>query len=86
MGLELFYTAFLDLNSCRGLGYGEEGSIPWTAMAEYCVHKGIDQETAEDLFYLVRMIDNEYLKYKRDRVKREMQKNDTKGKMQRGKP
>lgn len=70
-GLEFFYKAFLDLNSCRGIGYGEEGPIPWTAMAQYCERKDVDLETEDDLYFIVRSMDNDYLSWKRERAKRE---------------
>lgn len=62
-GMELYYQAFLDLNSCRQVGMGE-GPIPWTAIAYYCRFFEMDEETTDDVMYMVRGLDNEYLKIK----------------------
>lgn len=72
LGLDLYYTAFLDLNSCRAIGYGEEGPIPWTAISIYCERKRFDSETTYDMFYLIRAMDNNYLKWKAEKTKREL--------------
>lgn len=61
LGLEFYFNAFLSLTSCRINGFGM-GQIPWTAMNEYCGVYGISGEQKEDLFYLVRKMDEEYIK------------------------
>lgn len=73
--IEPLYTwymeAFSDLSTCRQLGFSA-GPIPWIAICEY-----IDREEIEDcemFTFLIRSMDNEYLKY----VKEESEK-DTKG-------
>lgn len=59
-GLNLFYTAFMDLTSCRTLGYAQ-GPIPWLAIHEYCEAHGIEDELREDMFYHVARLDKAYL-------------------------
>jgi hypothetical protein len=59
-GLNLFYLAFLDLTSCRTLGYSQ-GPIPWLAIHYYCEAHGIEGEQREDLFYHVAQLDKVYL-------------------------
>jgi hypothetical protein len=66
IGLGLFLNAFYDLDSCRPVGW-EEGPIPWTAMAEYCLAHDIHGEQREALLHHVRALDLEYLKYRRSK-------------------
>lgn len=52
-GLDLYYSMFLDLQSCRVQG----GPIPWTAMKDYCIAYEFDDETTEEALHLVRAVD-----------------------------
>ena len=61
-GLELYYDAFLDLNSCRQLGMGV-GPIPWMAVSDYAVAMGLSREQTEDLHHHMRAMDNAYSEY-----------------------
>ena len=61
-GLELYYDAFLELNSCRTTGFGL-GPIPWTAMCDYAEAFELDEEQKDDLFYYVRAMDVAYLEH-----------------------
>jgi hypothetical protein len=56
-------TAYLELTTCRTLGYGE-GPIPWTAINTYCKVNRITGDQRDDLFYHVRNLDSEYLKWR----------------------
>ena len=67
-GLELFYKAFLDLTSCRSIGEAY-GQIPWTATRDWCNEHDITGEQREDLYYLVRALDMEYLDIVRKKQK-----------------
>lgn len=62
--LEWYYSAFLDLTSCRSNGF-DEGSIPWTAIDAYARRYDI---TDEDEFYffcgLIREVDSAYIKWR----------------------
>jgi len=60
LGLNLFYTSFLDLTSCRTLGYAQ-GPIPWLAIHHYCEAHGIVGEQREDVFFHVARLDKAYL-------------------------
>jgi len=62
IGLELYYGAFLDLNTCRPSGWSV-CPIPWTAIADYAVAHEIKGEQRDDLFYFIRYLDSAYLKY-----------------------
>jgi hypothetical protein len=77
MGLELFYTAFMDLTTCRPLGMSE-GPIPWTAIVQYCDRNGIEDEQREDMFFHLRSMDTAYLKHRADTSKAEQKKNEVK--------
>lgn len=63
LGLELYFGAFFDLSTCRpnsGMGLSP---IPWSAIEEYaCVYE-FDPEQREDLLYLVRAMDQAYIKH-----------------------
>jgi len=63
LGLELYYGAFLDLNSCRPIGM-DEGPIPWIAIFDYCDRLGIEGEQREDMFHHVRVLDLAYFEFK----------------------
>ncbi len=68
-GLELFYAAFFELATCRGVGFGE-GPIPWTAIHTYCVDYDIVGEQREDMHLHVRTMDNTYLNYQSSKSKK----------------
>jgi hypothetical protein len=63
MGLELYFTAFFDLTSCRSIGMGE-GPIPWLAINMYCQANGIVGEQREDVLYQIQQLDQEYLTWR----------------------
>lgn len=63
-GLELFYMAFQDLTTCRGMGYNSEGAVGWLQINEYCMAHGINGEQREDMFYHIQHLDAAYLNYK----------------------
>lgn len=69
IGLELFFHAWLELGSCR-LSVMEEGPIPWTAISQYAKDYGIVGELYEDLVYYVRVLDNAYLRFKREKAEK----------------
>lgn len=57
LGNEVWYAAFLDLNSCRDLGFGV-GPIPWTAIADYASAWELD---IDDLEFFIHEMDRVYL-------------------------
>lgn len=67
-GLNLFYVAFLDLTSCRSLGYAQ-GPIPWLAIHHYCDAHDITGEQREDVFYHVAHLDKAYLDWSSEKTK-----------------
>lgn len=62
LGLEFFYSAFLDLNTCRPSGWNL-GPIPWSAIADYANAMDVIGEQRDDLFFFVRSLDSAYLEY-----------------------
>ena len=71
LGLELYLMAFMELTSCRGLGYGAMGPIPWMAIQRYCEVHDIQGEQREDLFYFVQKMDKAYMDWQRDKAKQQ---------------
>lgn len=63
LGLELYYGAFADLNTCRA-----EGPISWLTIDEYAQRRGLCGEQKEDLFFFVREMDNAYLEFQRGKT------------------
>lgn len=55
--------AYLELSTCRAVGFGE-GPIPWTAIHTYCEASKIAGDLRDDLFYHVRLMDTEYLRWR----------------------
>jgi hypothetical protein len=69
IGLELYYGAFVDLNTCRPSGWGM-CPIPWTAIADYASVYRITGEQKDDLFYFVRAMDAAFMGYCQDKEKK----------------
>lgn len=73
-GLELFLNAFMELTSCRGLGFGAVGPIPWLTLHEYCSIHDITGEQREDLIYHVQRMDKAYMDWQQNKAKAERDK------------
>lgn len=56
----LYLTAFSELSSCRPLGFGAVGPIPWTAMVAWMEFHDIDHVLREDMVYILRAMDHAY--------------------------
>lgn len=63
-GLELYLQAFFDLDAERSHSMGLT-RIPWRSMWAYAQAYGFDDEQREDLFFLLRRMDNAHI----DRLK-----------------
>jgi hypothetical protein len=68
-GLQLFFQAFLDLDTER-----TEGPIPFTSIAAYSQFFDFEEDQAEDLFYIVRKLDGLILKRRAEKRKAEANK------------
>lgn len=69
-GLELYYLAFIDLSTDRGIGFGE-GPIPWTSIDRYCARLGLEGEEREDFHHYVRAMDKTFLAFRAKKSKDE---------------
>lgn len=63
-GLELYFNAWVDLDSCRAIGM-VAGPIPWTAVEDYCKALGLDQEQRSRMHRLIRAMDIAYMEHQR---------------------
>lgn len=68
LGLEFFYLAFLELSSCRYLGFGA-GPIPWLSISSYCEINDVVGEQREDLIFHVQKLDQAYLDWESKKIK-----------------
>ena len=66
-GLEFYYKAFLDLCTCRPIGFGE-GPIPWNAIKMYSDTHKLDEEEFDRLLTLVKLMDIEYLSFRQKQL------------------
>lgn len=66
LGMDLYFTAFAELSSCRPVGMGM-GAIPWTSMIDYAKAYEFDDEQREDLFFFVRALDKAFLDYHKEK-------------------
>lgn len=62
-GDDFLLTAFYDLSSCRQLGDGVPGPVPWHIIVQYADRAGLDPENAEALIRIIREMDSGYLKW-----------------------
>jgi hypothetical protein len=62
LGLALYIEAFFDLDSERSHGMGLT-PIPWTSIASYAIAHELDEEQTHSLFYHIKRLDTEHLKY-----------------------
>lgn len=62
VGLELYFNAFVELNTCRSTGWSA-GPIPSWCIEEFCDRLELDEEETEDVHYHVRNMDAAFLKY-----------------------
>lgn len=69
----LYWDAFRDLATCRQIGMAP-GPIPWTAILAYCNEHGIHGEIREEMFTLIRALDDAYL----DHVAKEQKRHSSK--------
>lgn len=84
MGLIFIYEAFQELTSCRFLGMAE-GPIPWTAVNTYCDVYGVDFDHKQDFFYLIRALDNTYLRFQSQRQQKRLALSKSKSAIKKGK-
>lgn len=66
-GLEFYRDAFFELSTCRA----SSGPIPFTAISEYCRIFNIvnSPEELDEFIYVIRKMDDVYLKNEREKAK-----------------
>jgi hypothetical protein len=62
VGLELYFIAFTELNSCRSTGWGP-GPIPSWCIDEFAERQGLDSDETEEMHHHIRQMDAAFLKY-----------------------
>ena len=63
LGLDWVYQVFGKLTTCRQLGMGVPGPIPWTAVNEFCIANDVRDDDQEELEFLIERMDDAYIKY-----------------------
>ena len=66
MGLQLYMSAWMDLDSCRPSGLSE-GSIPWTAIQKYSEVYNFTEEQAEAAHYHIKYLDSVFFKFRAEK-------------------
>jgi hypothetical protein len=70
IGLDIFFVAFMDLTTCRTMGFGE-GPIPWTAKRIYAVDElSLEGEQKEDFYFYLAEMDRVYLAQRAEEMKK----------------
>jgi hypothetical protein len=62
-GLDLFWDAFGTLSTCRALGQGVLGPIPWTAIMDFCDRMEIVDEQRDRMVAYLRTMDKVYIEH-----------------------
>ena len=62
MGLDLYFIAWLELNSCRSVGLGL-GPIPWIAVYTYSKEFEFNPDQCESLHHHIRAMDKVYFEW-----------------------
>lgn len=65
LGLLFYLQAFFDLDAERSQGFGF-GRIPWSATLQYASYYELDDETTDNLFRYIRLMDTAYLNYREE--------------------
>lgn len=68
-GDNFYFRAFWELSSCRQFGWSV-GPIPWRDMVLYAEYAGLDSENTQLFATVLRELDEVYLSWSRDEVKR----------------
>ncbi len=68
-GLENYFSAFWELGTCRPIGMGGAGYIPWTAIDQYARRKKYSDEEFDVLLYMVRKMDDAWIDHQNEKAK-----------------
>jgi hypothetical protein len=62
MRLDAIYAGFWELSTCRAMGMGGVGPIPWDKKLQYALSSGYDDDESREFFIsLITALDDEYL-------------------------
>lgn len=75
--LRYVYSAFLELSTCRHV---DMGPIPWLAIERWGSKFGYSEDQFEDFVYYIRQLDNDYLDFMNEKMRKERQKSTKKAK------
>lgn len=68
-GEDFYLEAFTDLSTERNLGMSI-GPIPWNSIVLYAKQKHLDEENAQALVTVIRIMDNAYLEFASEEMKK----------------
>lgn len=68
LGLELYFSAFVDLTNDRVNGMGI-GRIPFMTILHYADYIGCSQEQTDDMLFYVQQMDMVYVNWQNERQK-----------------
>jgi hypothetical protein len=71
--LLFFLNAFFDLETERPISFSV-GYIPWSKIIEYSIFYKLDSRQRDRFIFLIREMDNEYVKYQREKEKKDAKK------------
>jgi hypothetical protein len=72
-GLDFFYTAFLQLCTCRAIGFSV-GPIPWTAVSEYARRHQLIDDDFETFAVVLKRLDSVYLDHQDKKRQKDQKK------------
>lgn len=70
LGAGLYWNGFQQLSTCRQLGFGGEGPIPWTAVRLYCEHLQLTPDEVDDFESIIESLDHKYLEMSAEKAKK----------------
>ncbi len=76
-GDEFYMNGFWELNTCRPLGFGSPGQIPWSTIHEYGVVKGLEPDVLDCFIQVIMAMDHIYLEHMTEELSLRQKKNAT---------
>lgn len=74
-GLQFYVDAFNLLTTSRQVVQGGIGRIPYSEISRFCEDENIVGEMRDDLFYLIRQMDDFYVKWQSDYISKKLEAN-----------
>lgn len=68
-GLELYYGAYLDLQTCRAVGPNGPGRISWLTIWDYADRLEYTEDQRDDLLFFVSELDSVFLDWADEKTK-----------------